>query len=1091
MTGTEGKPTIYDTFNGLRTDCPATKVDPSHSPDCADMQFVPSGMETRHPLVVRDTAPTNIVAREEFTGRDGSVYQVVLCEDGSLYGLSGGVYTLLDQVAAGSTMNTVVAYGRIYMAFFVLGEVGGSDAPRSWDGQSVYRVSQGGPGDAPSVTCITLPSVTLVESTPTTSVPVTSATPTDPQEVQVGGGGSGDYDPPVYEIYYTTLTVVTSAPHGLTAGNVISITGNTRWNVTVAYVSQIIDAETFKISFSTQDDTVGTGGDVGISAPLLSRKNNEVTATTATPHRLRVGYQVAISGVSDLSYPIDTIEVNASSFPGEAEITFTSDQGFVPGDTFTISDVPFVDVGGGVMGYDIRDGIATVTMNSAHGLSAGLGVIVSLHTYSPRAVTVAAILSDTVWTYETNEPNVTDTGGYTHVPWPGEDGTVYTITEVPSPTTIRFAFSSSDFTWTGGTVDFPWNGVFYVDAVPSSTTFQYRQSGPDATLQTGTGTVTPQGQISTGEHQVVQHFILEDGTITPPSPPARFTAKVYQYPLVTMAIGPANVKARVLSFTGVNGGDFAMLLIPARVGGLQVSTTTVIQDNTTQSAIVDFPDTALLSATRIDIPGNNLFECFPLTTPDGVEWYSDRLFWKGGKNIMLGMQNMAFDGGTLYGSTAPLGWTVADAGGSVVQDGFMPVYQIAAGQTGRVTQSCVRRYDGGQIMLENTRYTIRIWVDGAHAGSIKATISSASLPFTSTANFAMTSRGYMQADFDTITPASIPDDMMLTIESASADQVEIRDMQMVLRDNPNLWPTELASYVKQPGTYDWITGVIGPVDDSTELRANFVLQESLYFITGAGRLYYVQQIGNAEPSSWDVQRVSDMTPAFNANSVTTGNGWAAWGGDKGAFWFTGGIPSRASAIIDPTWKAITNIRSTWNDADQKRVYFALGTSMMVYDYRELELGGSGKWCPWNRPIVHVSQSSEGTLFVSGQKTYELSDNPGIADADFGDIGGYYTFAPLGASSMYQKLINYIGMRMSGMGTMSPFLCDAKTTAVVRTLMAQVMDNLADTVVEYNGVNLRFRQLFLKIGQPGLAFSMELAQIQANIDPNSPASGVRR
>lgn len=1061
------------------------------------MMFSVGGMETRHPFRIVDTAPANIMAREEFTSRDGTLYTVVLCVDGSLYSLIAGAYTLLDQVAPGSTMNTVVAYGRIYMAFFIEGQVGGSDAPRAWDGKNLFRVSQGGPGAAPQVTCISLGATQLVDPVAGITIPIVSATPTDPQQVQVGGGSGDDgYDPPIYQTFYTTLTVVTTTPDGLAVGNVVSISGNSQWNVAVGTVSAVIDADTFKITFSTTDNTPGTGGTVDVSSPLLTRINNDVTATTQSPHNLRVGFQVAISGVDDLTYAINDIEVSAASWPNQAQITFTTDQGFVPGDVISITDVPDAVVGAGVMGYDITNGVATVTMNGAHGLSVGLAVIVSLHTYAPRNVTVAAVLSPTVWTYETSEPNVTDTGGYVHVPFPTEVGEQYTIAAVTSPTTVLIPFGSSDFIWSGGNVDFPWNGTFYVDSVPSATTFTYRQSGPDATLQTGSGTVTPVGQISPGEHQVVQHFQFMDDTISPPSPPVRFTAKVSQYPLVTMAIGPANVKARILSFTGVNGGDFAMLLVPARVGGVQVSTSTVVQDNTTQSAIVDFPDTALLSATRIDIPGNNLFECFTLTTPDGVEWFSDRLFWKGEKNVMLGMNNMGFDGGTLLGSTAPLGWFVRGEGGAIVQSGFMPVYQIGAGESGGLSQSCVRNYDGAEIMQPNTRYTMRLWADGAHDGNIVVTITSASLGFATAVNVPMLGRGYSASEFPENTPAVIPDDMVINIASTSSQQVQIRDMQVIYSDNPNKWPTAQASYVQQPGTYDFVTGVIGPNDDSTELRAMFArVQENLYFITASGRLYYVQQIGNTEPSSWNPQGVSDSTPAFNANAVVTGNGWAAWGGDNGAFWFNGSIPARSSAVVDPTWKLIAGISSMVNDASNKRVYFAAETAAgrycMAFDYHELELGGAAKWCPWMRPIVHLSTSAaNGILFAANAKTYRLDDAAGIADDDFGNIGGYYTFAPAGAG-LYQKSYNYLAMRMSGTGTMTPFLYKKNLLAVTQTLNAQVLQNDPDAVVEYPANVTQARLLYMKIGQPGLQFTFEACAWAWGTDPNSPFSGTRK
>lgn len=988
MTGTEGKTAVFSTFNGLRTDCPASKVDAQYSPDCADMIFTSGGMETRHPFRIVNVLPTAIVGRWEFLSRDGNLRTLFLCTDGTLYAQSGMQLTYVDNVAAGSECKAVVAYGRLYMAFFAADGSGGTDAPRCWDGINLYRVSQGGPGAAPSVTCITLDGVAL--------------------------------------------------------------TGN----------------------------------------PLLTRTGSVVSGKSLDEHKLQEGFKVAITGVDDQVYPITSIQTDSDNFPGEAEITFAANPGFVPGDTLSISDVPYVDVGGGVQGYNITNGIASVTMNTAHNLTVGLQVVVSLHTYAPRNVTVSAILSATVWTYETEEPNVTDTGGYVHVPWPGGDNVDYTVAEVPTPTTVRIAFAASDYTWTGGNVTFPWNGAFFVDTVPTPTTFTYQQSGPDATSSGVSGLATPQGQIAPGEHQCCVMYITETGAFTPPSPPVRFIAKVNQYPVVTLPIGPANIKARIVAFTGVNGDDFAVLEIPARVGGVPVSTATIVKDNTSTSALFDFSDTAILSAERIDEAGFNLFQNFPLTTPDGVEWYSDRMFWKGNLNVELGIYNMAFDGGTLSGSTDPLGWTIGSPGGAVVQTDFMPAYQIAGGQSGQITQQVFRNYDGVQLVKEKTRYRMRIWTDAAHAGSVVATLSSALTGFSTSAAVVLSLRGYVQADFDADTPAAIPKDITLTISGASADTVKIRDMQLVYRDNPIMFPSALASYVREPDNYDGDTGPNGPNDDASGLSAMFLMQENFYGITKAGRLYYVQPYPNAEPSTWNWQGISDNCDAFHANAVTTGKGFAAWGGAKGAFWFGGGMPNRASAIIDPTWEKITGVTGVLNDPLSKRVYFG-STPPMVYDYRELELGGSGKWTPWNTPANRFSISSQfGVLFSSGVKTYRIDPVAGVSDEDFGLIGGYYTFASAGPG-LFQKSFNYLWMRMSGTGGITPFLYKKSLQTVTATLSAQILQNDPDAAIEYPMNVTQARMLYVKIGLSGTAFSCDEVQLSYTLDPNSPNSGTRR
>jgi hypothetical protein len=163
--------------------------------------------------------------------------------------------------------------------------------------------------------------------------------------------------------------------------------------------------------------------------------------------------------------------------------------------------------------------------------------------------------------------------------------------------------------------------------------------------------------------------------------------------------------------------------------------------------------------------------------------------------------------------------------------------------------------------------------------------------------------------------------------------------------------------------------------------------------------------------------------------------------------------------------------------------------MLVYDYHEVPLGGTGKWCIWSRPLQWVSASAIVTTFSFGEKFYQLDTATGVADDDLGPIGGYYTFAPIGVT-MFQKQYDYLGFRITGSGNLTPFLYPQTLTAAPYTLNIADIASLLDTVAEWPSLNLRGRLLFVKLGQSGAAFALEDLTAMYQSDPNAPISGVR-
>ena len=389
----ENKPQLANVsqFLGLRTDCPPAKCPPTHSPDLADVIMTMGGMETRPPFRRFASLPANCVWFKEFTCKDGSVQVIALDVNGILYKDAFTSPTQIDQVTPGSRATSVTAYGREYIAFF--NDQGGSDAPRFWDGKAVQRVSKGGPGAAPTVINYAIPASQLIAGSAGTAIAITTITPSDPEDVQVSGGNDygqdyygGGYQPPQYETYYTTLTVVTTTAHGLSVGAVVTLSGNSVWRIGAASVGQIIDANTFKVYYQQQSNTVSNGGTITPSSPLLARLNNEVTAATPGPHQARRGYQVKISDIPDqvIGGSVVSIVIDNDANPGQAKITTSLPSGVSPGQVVTLTGVTDVVVGTKITTITYAGGTSTATLQTAHGLEVGAYVRIIFNN-GPRA----------------------------------------------------------------------------------------------------------------------------------------------------------------------------------------------------------------------------------------------------------------------------------------------------------------------------------------------------------------------------------------------------------------------------------------------------------------------------------------------------------------------------------------------------------------------------------------------------------------------------------------------------------------------------------------------------------------------------------
>ncbi len=1073
-------------FGGVNQEIDPADLPLGLSPDCCDVAVLPGQVFTRPPLRRYSTLGTTaqIVYTHSFPKRDGTIVKMDFDSLGGIW--ANGVK--VGSTAAGSRFFATNADGRTFIA--ISDGSKGIDVPLQFDGTNLDRVSQDGPAAPPVVANYSIPQSTLVAGSVGASVAIATAQPSNPQQTQVGGGyqyqnnyqpgnQQSSYSPPQYQTYYTSLVITTSAAHGLSVGQQVSISGNSQYNYSGVYVSAVDSPTVFEIAFYGQSNAAGTGGQATLQAPLLSRIGNTVQAATGAPHKLRAGYEVQIASVADEVIAVSSIAASPMA-ANEAIITTSSANGLVVGNEVYLNSVASytLNIASGETyssptGVGVRNQVVT---QANHNLSVGMTVIIQNFGDSPHSgdgtYAVYSVDSPTTFSVLNNASTAGSTSGAqgtVTVPFPIVAGMGITVGDVLSPTTFQIAFPFSSGTWTGGNLTFPWNGSFFVISTPTAQTFTYRQVGPDAIVQSGTGTVTPLGQVAPGNRGVACVFQTRNGYLTAPSPTLQWVSNGDGYAFVTgIPIGPSNVTARIIIFTLANGARYFYLPLAPRdpTTASVIGTSTVINDNTTTSAIFDFSDEALeagIAVGPVDVPGNNLFQQAVLGACLGFYAYEGRLCAWGEVNKVQNFLNMGFEGGVSSSApNIPLGWTVTGSGTLTSGD-----YGLAWTPTGSATisQSAYQDSVGAPILQGNTQYTLRAWVNG----TATATISSASAGFNTTATLTA-SEAQVQANFSAKTPLVIPSDLVISYGGAAIDEIQI-----IYTANPvNLGLR--ASYEENPEAFDLITGTFGPSDDPNAVTGVVSLNGVLSLLTNGpkGNHYRVEDSTSGEPASWTIRRQGEKCGVISPWAIATFETWFCWGSDTGVRMFYGADVEKMSQEVQRFWDSINPKAKQFtvfaNDPYERRLHIlaATGTAMVantwwVMDYRELNtsqsVASSGtlrvvssgkvvttdltrKWAPWTPTLNYcaVLQANDGSarmVFCGGtggsladsaySATYSLAegDLTGIDD-DFGPFWdtSYYTtafFPEVELASQYQlkpyrMLFTYLTENVRGNGS---------------------------------------------------------------------------
>ena len=466
----------------------------------------------------------------------------------------------------------------------------------------------------------------------------------------------------------------------------------------------------------------------------------------------------------------------------------------------------------------------------------------------------------------------------------------------------------------------------------------------------GGGYLEVSGLLTAGTRECVVMFLTRNGFLTAPSPPISFTLNETANTVVVsnLPIGPPNVIARVLAFTGSNGGFFFWIPEPVTVtsNGQQVTyNATVVEDNSSTQATFNFTDDVLLAAASIDSQGSNNFNEQELGSSIGMIAYGSRLFAWGEQGKIGNFLNLSFDGGYLASmSPFPLGWTADATNGSggilQVSPIFGDAYYIqnTTGSTkaiyGMIWQGAFQDAYNAPITIPQIQYGVRVTASSPSGGlgnlvvdlyspSFGTSFGSFSVPLSSlTTTMQIFEGNLLTSTFLTQVPSDLRLRVYVTAMTNDSDVLVDRIEPFDLA-NPVKTTSLTASYFDNFEAFDDITGNLGfGTQNQQPVRSAFELFDNLYTVK-THSFYSTSDNGTTEPNFWQVREVSNKVGTPSINGVDIGEGWALIAGEAGLYIFSGGDPIKISPEIDPVWRTInwTYGYTLWlkNDTVNRRI----------------------------------------------------------------------------------------------------------------------------------------------------------------------------
>lgn len=835
----------------------------------------------------------------------------------------------------------------------------GTDQPRQWDGVNFDRISQVGPGAGPSIPAVTGPVYTIsainqpyathsIDSISWgTSINLYTATP------------SGTM------LTFLSANAVTTFYTGINVGDFIYVTGcgnleGLNPNGTYQVVSKgfYTDPTDGTVRQYIQVNATLANSDFarGTAGGTLQKTQAVVLLSNPLPQQYAVvGTKISISGTSVQQWNA-VWEIQDTPSEGQLSISTTSLTGNVATYDYSVQSGEAPGWQGGHVynvGAQIVSAAGDVWQVTTPGTSGGS---------VPSFVTSPQTDGGVTWTKQTGVTmpvtvfNTNNGNGIFNVQ-------AAKITSATS-STFTVAITNADVASAAenGQAVSGSGSVLIID--PGSVTVGSGNPGVNPIYGSSTGgqVLPTTSQIAAGERYAVLMFLTRSEYLTQASPPVKFytTGSTTNFKFTSLAIGPANVVARVIAITPANAGiagpyyyipfDVTVAASSATLGNTQTINKTIVEDNTsTETPTWTITDAVLIDSIDITASGNNRLQVRELGECTKVEQFSDRCFYIGERVKNDQLVNMTFDGGSIAG--APAGWTISSGLSAYVSlvtsncFGQSLYIKNTSGATinpfGTALASVVSLYQTAYqtpfstpIVQPNTQYNFRITAmipSGNTGGSIWVELYSASVakswsysvPFSA---FNSTQLTEVDAQLNNPLWESVPSDLQLRVYTwnfSNGADVTIDRIELYPARTPYYENQVAVSYAGDYESIDAVTGSISTLQYTREPIRNITkfVENELYISTTLHT--FAPAPTDAEPAGWDVREVSDQAGGAGPLCEDGGPEYRVKADYRGVWLFDGGNHIKISQEIQQIWDLIykPSMKSIWvrNDIGQQRL----------------------------------------------------------------------------------------------------------------------------------------------------------------------------
>jgi hypothetical protein len=283
-------------FGGLITDLSPSELPHGVSPDCQDVVFSNSGVETRpglQALFAPFAGNPTINYLKTYETLNATLRTMALDSSGILYKETtpGTLSSIATGLAANSYANSTTLFGREYLA--ISDGRTGNDLPRQYDDTNLDRVSQSGPGAGP----------TVVDENVIVALAASPTGATQPAAVSIAASPAGATENGFL------VTITTTAAHGLSAGQSVTITGIAVAGYNGTFPVVAAPSSTQFTYIAGASGLAASGGGQAASSTA--------TITTSAAHGFVVGQLITTTGIAVAGYngtfPVAAVP-NSTSF---------------------------------------------------------------------------------------------------------------------------------------------------------------------------------------------------------------------------------------------------------------------------------------------------------------------------------------------------------------------------------------------------------------------------------------------------------------------------------------------------------------------------------------------------------------------------------------------------------------------------------------------------------------------------------------------------------------------------------------------------------------------------------------------------------